>query len=389
MLILAVFCALITAALICVVSLWHRHVRAVSPLDQAKTLYAGFVADVDRREARGEVEPELANEERVEAARALLKAEALGVTPPPVLKPVHAIIVAVVAALFAFGLYTFVIGHPYLPDQPYGTRLKAWTQAAGLPDCSDLKTYDARLQGWLATAGANAELPSPDALVAVQTRYARACANIPAYWLFTGRLDMVAGHYYEGAKAFEKAQTLSPQTFSAWSEMGEALTSVAGGTVNAEAQGDFYKALAINAHDARAHYYLGRMTLEAGNYAAARQHFTEALAALAPDDGRRTVIGEQLRAVDVAEKGEAARRAQMLPRVKPMIEALEAKLKADPENPDGWARLLRSYDVIGDAEARTRAVAAMQAHYRDRTQIAAGILAKSQGAVGAEDTGGQ
>ena len=57
-----------------------------------------------------------------------------------------------------------------------------------------------------------------------------------------------------------------------------------------------------------------------------------------------------------------------------MVAGLEAALKADPENADGWARLLRSYDVLGDATAHARAEADMKAHYKTRPQIADAIL---------------
>ena len=86
-----------------------------------------------------------------------------------------------------------------------------------------------------------------------------------------------------------------------------------------------------------------------------------------------------------SEKAEAATKT----RIGGMVAGLAAQLKADPDNADGWARLLRSYDVLGDSAARTRAETDMKAHYRDRPDIAQSILARAQGAVGAENTGGQ
>jgi cytochrome c-type biogenesis protein CcmH len=79
----------------------------------------------------------------------------------------------------------------------------------------------------------------------------------------------------------------------------------------------------------------------------------------------------------------------MKTRVAGMVTGLAEQLKAQPDNPDGWARLLRSYDVLGDASARTRAEADMKAHYRDRPDIAQSILARSRAAVGAENVGSE
>lgn len=358
MLILALTCAVITAVLIAIVSLWHRHARPIDSLAHARTLYAGFVADVDRREARGDVDADLANEERVEAARALLKAEETQ-SQPAAFKPAYAAIGTAAIAALSFGLYMFVIGHPLLSDQPYKARLAQWTRDAQQDPAS---------------------IP-PEAFVAVWRQGAKARVNDPVYWLFLARIELATGHYYDAAKAFEHCQSLVPENFSAWSEMGEALVLVAGGTVPADAQRAFEKALTIDADDPRAHYYLGKLALDNGDYPVARAHYERALNQLAADDSRREVIADQLRAVDMARTNADGPRA--------MVAQLEAKLKADPENPDGWARLLRSYAVLGNAPARAKALAAMRAHYRDRPELADSIAARSQGAVGAENTGGQ
>ncbi len=362
MVLLAVVCALITAALIAVVSLWQRRARPLDGLEHAKSLYAAFVADVDRREAAGQVDGELAGEERVEAARALLKAEA-GITAPPVSRPKLVAIVTFLAAAVTFGLYVFLLGHPAIPDQPYGPRLAQWADAAQRdPDSI-----------------------SPDALSAVLRHRAAGHANDPAYWLLLGRIDVMAGHYYDGAKDFERAQKLAPQAFTAWSELGEALTFVSSGVITHDAQGAFTRALAIDPTDPRAHYYLGKMNLDAGRYDAARQDFTVALSQLAQNDSRRAAISTQLQAVDTAQTAAVASRA----RIAGMVASLAAQLKASPDNPDGWARLLRSYDVLGDPAGKAKAEADMQAAYHDRPQVASAILAKSQAAVGAENTGGE
>ena len=362
MLALSLVCALITAALIAVVSLWQLRARPADPLTHAKALYATFVADVGRREAFGQVDAELANEERVEAARALLQAEA-GADVAPAARPKLAVIVTVVAAMLTFGLYILLLGHPFLPDQPYKQRLQQWTHAAQQ----------------------NPDNVSPEALAAVLRQGAPQHARDPQYWLFLGRMDMLADHPYDGAKDYERAQHLAPDAFTAWSELGEALTLVANGTITNDAKSAFDKALAADPHDTRALYYLGRMNLDAGRYDLARSQFQTAQDGLAAGDIRHQALDEQLQAVDTAEKAQAATRA----RISGMVATLAAQLKQTPDNPDGWARLLRSYDVLGDTAAKARAVADMQAAYHERPEVAASILTRSQAAVGAENTGAQ
>jgi cytochrome c-type biogenesis protein CcmH len=126
---LVLSCVVIAAVLIAVVSLWHRRAPAADALVLAKAQYEGFVADVDRREGRGDIDAELANEERVEAARALLKAEAAA-KPAYSLKPAHAAIGAFAIAALCFVVYALYIGHPELNDQPYEVRVVQWTKTA-------------------------------------------------------------------------------------------------------------------------------------------------------------------------------------------------------------------------------------------------------------------
>ncbi len=361
MLLLATACALITAMLVGVVALWQRRAPG-DGLQHAKALYAAFVSDVERREQSGEIDAELGHEERVEAARALLKAESEA-APSATARPRLAAGLIFGTAAVTFVVYLLFAGRPLIPDQPYKARLQAWTHAAQQ----------------------NPDDVSPEVLAAVLRQGVVRNARDPVFWTFLARKDMLAGHAYLAAKEFERAESLAPAHFAEWSELGEALTFISGGKVGGDAKTAFDKALAMDPTDTRAHYYLGRMNLDAGRYDAARADFAAALAGLAPDDVRRTVVADQLKAVDIAEKAEAATKA----RIGGMVSGLAAQLKADPENADGWARLLRSYDVLGDTAARAKAEADMKAHYRDRPDIAQSILARAQGAVGAENTGGR
>ncbi len=387
MLILALTCAVITAALIAIVSLWHRHVRPVDSLSHARTLYADFVADVERRESKGEIDADLANEERVEAARGLLKAEDNRAMAQIAFRPWHAGVLTTTIAALTFGLYLLVIGHPYLADQPYAPRLKQWTAASQLPACQPAESYDARLHAWLGRSDPG-DIPEAQGLAAVVRHEASSCKDISVYWIFLGRIDKFAGNFYASARDFETARDLSPKTFTAWSDLGEALTLFTRGDSSADARRAFEMALRQDANDVMAHYYLGRSDLTQGNYDAARTHFSAALARLSDTDSRRQEVMAELNATRAAQS-RAEKPTGAPPQVAAMVAALEAQLVAQPENPGGWARLLRSYEVLNNPAGKAKALAAMRAHYRGRPELADDIVAKSQGAVGAEDTGGQ
>jgi len=359
MLLVTVICVLIAALNAGLVWLWQRRSVRAPVIRHEKVLYAAFIADVERRLAAGEIDADLAQEERVEAARALLKADEQAQTPA-IIKPIYGFAALMVVAGLSFGLY-LMIGHPNMPDQPYADRLKSWTRLAKI----------------------DRDQVPPQAMAAVLRQGQAEHAKEVAYWLLLGRIDMLAGNNYQGAQDYEKAQKLAPDTFPAWSELGEALTFV-GGKTGPDARQAFDKALALNPADARAHYYLGHADIAEGHYDTGRAHFEAALKALpVSDPGYRQVVDE-MKGIAPAETAAQAMQA----RISGMVASLAAQLKANPDNPDGWARLLRSYDVLNDSSAKATAVKAMQAHYHDHPEIAASILVKSSSTVGAENTGG-
>ena len=362
MILLTVICALISLLALGIAVLWLRLAPQQADLAHEKALYARFVADIERRLARGDIDADAAHEEQVEAARALLKAKDAGTDEAGALKPVHTMVAILLVAGLTFGLYQYV-GNPSLGDQPYQARLQAWTHMA--------KTEPESL---------------PDqAMAAVLRQGAVQNANNPDFWLFLGRHDMLAGNNYDGAKDYERAQKLSPLTFRAWSELGEALMFVAKGNGGADAKAAFAKALELDSKDARAHFYLGNIAVAEGRYDDGKGHYQAALDTMAPDDPSRGLVEQALKDAGSAGIADVATKD----RIRGMVATLDAQLKASPDNPDGWARLLRSYDVLGDAAAEAATRQAMQTHYRDKPGVVADILAKAQATVGAEETGGQ
>lgn len=381
MLLLSAVCALIAALLVLLAGLWHRRAQPMSGLAQEKALYAGFVADVDRRLERGDIDTAQAAEERAEAGRALLKAGETAEASAIDIKPVWLAVAVAVGAAATFGLYLFV-GHPRLPDQPYAGRVKAWASAANLPSCLPAADYETRWQGWLERVRADpSRLPGPAALAAVLRHDATTCGGIADYWNHLGGADQAAGDYHAAIADYETARSIAPSAFTRWTALGEARTFFAKGDGDPEARRDFEMALTQDPGDAAAHYFLGRQALQAGQYDDARAQFRASLALKADNADWAGEVNAELRMVDDRQAADQAATA----RISAMVAQLASQLKANPDNADGWARLLRSYDVLGDKAGHDQAVTEIKAHFT--ADQAAGILAKSQAAVGAEDTG--
>ncbi|MBB4568282.1 c-type cytochrome biogenesis protein CcmI [Rhizobium leucaenae] len=162
--------------------------------------------------------------------------------------------------------------------------------------------------------------------------------------------------------------------------LGEILIMKADGVVTAEARSTLQQSLALDGDNPRALFYLALALEQDGKAAQAKTAF-EALAKQSPADapwmaavndhiakngggvadttaagtananapGNPT--GEQVAAADAMNNGDRQRM------IRGMVESLDAKLKEDPRNFEGWMRLIRSYAVLNDKD---RAVDALK-----------------------------
>lgn len=99
-------------------------------------------------------------------------------------------------------------------------------------------------------------------------------------------------------------------------------------------------------NDARAFGFLGRARLASGDLLGAVQAFERAVALAPRDADLRAAL-----AFATAQLGGPAA-APDLPdaaAIRGMVEGLAARLEADPDDPAGWARLVRAYGVLGEA----------------------------------------
>ena len=60
--------------------------------------------------------------------------------------------------------------------------------------------------------------------------------------------------------------------------------------------------------------------------------------------------------------------AQQSAFIQAMVDRLAARLKASPDDPQGWARLIRAYGVLGQSQRRSAAIAQARRLFKDRPQ---------------------
>ncbi|MBL8582427.1 MAG: c-type cytochrome biogenesis protein CcmI [Rhizobiaceae bacterium] len=318
---------------------------------QDVAVYRDQLAELDREAARGLIGPTEVEEARAEIGRRMIRADAAtsrAAAPPRNWARVLATAAVLAVPLVGWGVYA-VLGSPDLPSQPLSARL-------------------AKCQ-----AGATVE-----ELVGCAEAHLAANPEDGKGWDVLAPIYMRMGRSAEAAQAFANAIRLEGSTALRESGLGEALADAADGSVTPQAQDAFARALAIEPGFPKAVYYLAIASFQQGRADEAMAAWRKLAADAAPDSPWRTAANEAIAEAErrtaaaadqpgpTTQDVEAAK--QMAPAdqqamIETMVASLDEKLRQNPNDPEGWLRLVRSYVVLErkDAarEAVVRAVAAL------------------------------
>lgn len=191
------------------------------------------------------------------------------------------------------------------------------------------------------------------ALVALLARKVRDTPDDPRGFVFLGRGYLTLNDPGDAAKAFARALALQQRQHkvdpSLYSAYGEALTREAAGAVTPDAEKAFQTALVLNPHDPAARYYLGLAYSARGQAAKALPMWEGLLAEMAPSPLRSELV-DRVAALKARAGGGP-------PDISAMVAGLAARLQTNPNDPEGWQRLVRAYVVLGDTEKAKAALA--------------------------------
>jgi len=226
-------------------------------------VYRDQLAEVARDESRGTLSGAEAAAARLEIERRILGVDAARPSPAPARRSLVSratlIAAAVVGPLAAIALY-LDLGAPDMPGHPFAERAAA---GAGTAAPVDMGKIEQMVEGLAA-------------------RLARQPDDLKG-WFMLARSYAVLQRYEEAAAAFAHAATLDPKDANLPASEGEALVFASGGVVTPKARDAFEAALALDANEPRARFYLGLASMQAGEPRAALATW-EALAADAPKD---------------------------------------------------------------------------------------------------------
>ncbi len=343
----------------------YRAARAArSERAQALAIYRDQLGEVERDLDRGVIGETEAEAARTEISRRLIRAghepdeDATAGSAGARRFATYAVIAMPLAAL-AFYLF---VGSPEMPGEPLAARLAAPV------DRQDIPTLVARIEAHLATD-----------------------PNDAKGWQVVAPVYLRLGRFDDAVKAYGNIIRLVGSTADTEADLGEAIVSANAGTVTADARAAFTRAAGLDPTAVRPRFYLALALGQDGKTEAAIAAW-QALLDGAPKTAPWVAVAEgelaKLQggagsaatagaaqppgpsAADVKAAG-AMSESDRLAMIEGMVAQLAAKLDDNPADGAGWARLIRSYMVLGKADdARAALAKARTALAGDATALA-------------------
>ena len=303
-------------------------------------VYRDQLAEIERDVAAGLIGVSEAEAARVEIGRRLLAAadseRDLPARSNLGLRRASAI-VALVGLPVAAVMFYLALGSPWLGDFPLASRTRA--ADANQP-----------LENMVAQVEAHLEKNPTDA----------------RGWTVLAPVLARLGRYDDAVRAYRNVITYAGDGAERRSDLGEALALVAGGVVTAEAKAEFERAVAQDANEPRANYFLGLAAEQDGRQADAAAIWRAILARAPADAPWRPLVEAALTRVggpaapalsnDAMAAAKDLNEADRSAMIRGMVDRLATRLKQNGDDVEGWLRLMRAYMVMGERDKAASAL---------------------------------
>lgn len=308
-------------------------------------VYRDQLAELDRDAERGLIGATEKDEARAEIARRILRTAEAGEGRKTAgdlrLSRSVALVAIVSVPLVSWGLYS-LIGSPDLPAQPLAARLS--TDPAKAP----LEELVARAEAHL--------VANPDD---------------GRGWDVLAPIYFRMGRFADAAEAYRRASNLLGATADREAGLGEALAAETGGQIVADSKAAFERALALEPAHPKSRFFLASALAQSGQIAEAADAWKAMRQVLPAGSPWLAAVDEALAEADRrlagndAGKGPTAAEVEAASQmsgedrqamIEGMVAQLDERLKENPRDLEGWRRLVRSYVVLGKAEAAADAL---------------------------------
>lgn len=341
-----------------------RRDAASEPTDAE--VYRDQLSEIDRDEKSGLIEGEAAGQARAEIARRLIAATRA--------MPKTGAAAGSRATLAVAGLLCLVV-------PAGGIALYA---RMGLPDAPDFP-----LQARFDSAN-----PDPNILIRRVELRLEEHPEDGRGWEVLAPVYLNSGRVTESVNAWRNAiKTMGPDP-RRYGGLAEALVVMNQGKVTPETREAFDKVIELVPNDPRARFYLALGDAQDGKYDEAVSKLEALKKDSAPDAPWIAVTDEQIARIKAEQTNQAKApgnpteddvaaaadlsdtdRMQM---IRTMVESLDSRLKDDPNNIDGWKRLVRSYAMLQQPDKAAEALQRGLATYPADTENGKALIALAQ-----------
>jgi cytochrome c-type biogenesis protein CcmH len=319
-----------------------------------RAVFRDQLAELDRDLERGVIGPAEAEAARNEISRRIIAAAGRPQERQAAVAPAVALLCVLLVPIVAIPLYVKA-GSPGLPGVPLATRM------AEAEEKGDYEALIVKVEQHLAS--------NPDDIEGWKVL-------APAYRRGLRLADSVEAH--------RNIVRLSPPAALAIADYAEAMVMAGQGIVSAEAHDLFGKALELDPKLPKARFYDALALKQEGKTAeakAALEAFLKDTPADAPWRPMLVAEMQDMGAKPPALDSETMAAAQDMSAedqqamIRTMVDGLEERLAANPDDLDGWLRLIRSRAVLGEAGKAKDAYDKAQAHYSGNADALAQIAA--------------
>src|SRR5271165_1964849 len=294
--------------------------------------------EIKRDVERGQLPQSEADAARAEAARRLIGLRRAAPEKPKDASPrarrrvAAAGLIAVGLPAIAIPLYA-LLGRPLMPDEPLASRHEL-----------------------------NAAANDIQAAVAAVETHLMAKPDDGRGWAVIAPVYMRLQRYEDAARAYSEALRLLGEDASRRAAYGEALVAAGGGVVTEKAREAFDKALANEPGQPQARFYLALGAEQDGKKDEAVRDYEFLLKDAPPDAPWAGAVKDRLAMLKGERPPEAANASPAIPAAqRPMIEGMVSRLAnrlaSSGGSLDEWARLIRAYAVLHEADKAKAALA--------------------------------
>jgi cytochrome c-type biogenesis protein CcmH len=322
-----------------------RAASANEASDPTPILYRRQLAEIDELAERGLMGEAERKSAHAEAGRRLLAATdapAQAWTADP--KARRGVLIAAIAAPVLALVVYLKLGSPGMADQPFATRLKSWQTSSPT------------------------ELQPPE-LAAVLKKLIAERAPDPEGYRLLAIAENASQNAPETIRALRHALKLAPQRADLWEMLGEAQVTEADGKLSDDAKVAFAEAVKRDPKSVLARFYLARARIDAGDKAGGLADWRALMAELPADDPRRPAIAQQIAEHEGRAEPAPAPGGGQMDMIRGMVEGLAQRLKANPDNPEGWVKLVHAYAVLGETGKRDAALKNARARYLAKPDV--------------------